>query len=825
MARLTCAVLALALGAACARDPAPPEEPTVGADADWMIFEGSVADQRELTVYGGATHAEVVEDERGTALAIALDRAEFSGATISLPRGTVLDLSGSRATGGLAFYIRGAAGGEPIFVGLLDDQGDEIHTEVRFPLAQWQPVKQEWTPVDMPLRLFGDRGERWDSTLGQTVPSEFRWDRVQRVRFSAPRAVQVNQAGVDEIKVADVFFEPDRPVEDAFARWERFQSTAPDVVLHDFNAPETWARAAGPGSRVIDVGFDDPPGSMQVSFEVPTWAEVSYPYPPGDPRRDWSHHWGLALDLSSSDMLWTYRVALIDGSGERWEAIASVEEGEHTVIVRFRDFHRATEGHAEDVVYNERLDLDAVRSLHIGPYMFTGYLRVGEIRLTNQRDASQRATAPLVPTTVYGDWREPLNPDIDPGAFGINAAVWDGDLLSDDTVERVKRVGHGLVRYPGGLVADDHHWEAELEAADPLRVDTDEFLTWCDAVGARPLFTANAGSGTAEEAARWVAYTRGRVHSWEIGNEVYGSWHPHRASAADYAQRVRDYITAMKAVDPTIEVGAVWDIEDPAWSREVFARVGELPDAVVVHAYAQSPGSEDDQILLAAPTTLGNLLHGLRGEIAKHPRRRSPPKLWFTEWSSVPDTPSAQTLGVAHALYVADTLGALVQGQVPVAAYWDIHNGLTPRGGDYGYLSRSFDPEGLNVQRPTWHAFRMATDALNGALYPSHADHKMVSTYLTRTTDGRSALMLINRSAEQGYGARLEVPGLVGDATVEVLDASTGPEGPTPAPLRLEADAVVVLPPRTLTLVVQAAAPSARRASPARDQGEADHGG
>ena len=48
---------------------------------------------------------------------------------------------------------------------------------------------------------------------------------------------------------------------------------------------------------------------------------------------------------------------------------------------------------------------------------------------------------------------------------------------------------------------------------------------------------------------------------WEIGNEVYGSWETDSNSLPHdpytYALRARDYISLMKAVDPTIKIGVV----------------------------------------------------------------------------------------------------------------------------------------------------------------------------------------------------------------------------------------------------------------------------
>jgi len=82
-------------------------------------------------------------------------------------------------------------------------------------------------------------------------------------------------------------------------------------------------------------------------------------------------------------------------------------------------------------------------------------------------------------------------------------------LLRPETISQVKRVNHGIVRYPGGLRADEDDWEQVLAAKDWM-VDTDEFLEWCKQTGVRAMFTANFGSGTPEKAAKWVDHTNNK---------------------------------------------------------------------------------------------------------------------------------------------------------------------------------------------------------------------------------------------------------------------------------------------------------------------------
>ena len=185
------------------------------------------------------------------------------------------------------------------------------------------------------------------------------------------------------------------------------------------------------------------------------------------------------------------------------------------------------------------------------------------------------------------------------GTMGFNAWVSN----QRDYEEAVAKWNHYLpllnelgltaLRYPDGLGANNFHWKpgiGPIEQRDPnydgtgipQTFGTDEFLRFCEELGAEPNLVVNVSvsgrrAGTVQDAADWVEYCNAPndgsnpgggidwaarraanghkepygVKYWELGNEdTYPGF-------ADYARRVRDYSAAMKAIDPTIEVGAI----------------------------------------------------------------------------------------------------------------------------------------------------------------------------------------------------------------------------------------------------------------------------
>jgi alpha-N-arabinofuranosidase len=194
------------------------------------------------------------------------------------------------------------------------------------------------------------------------------------------------------------------------------------------------------------------------------------------------------------------------------------------------------------------------------------------------------------------------------------------DSIRRDVFERVRALHPAFIRWPGGNVAQDYHWRWGVGPRDqrtswtnlswrnesePSDFGTDEYLRFCQRVGAQPSITVNVeGRGaTAREAADWVEYCNGPVSSpqgavraanghpepygvqlWEIGNEIWGSWVRGHSDAETYARNLERYQAAMRAVDPKIVLIAVGH-NDMDWNRTILERAGNLIDCLSIHHY------------------------------------------------------------------------------------------------------------------------------------------------------------------------------------------------------------------------------------------------
>jgi alpha-N-arabinofuranosidase len=158
-----------------------------------------------------------------------------------------------------------------------------------------------------------------------------------------------------------------------------------------------------------------------------------------------------------------------------------------------------------------------------------------------------------------------------------------------DVVRLLKESKLPILRWPGGNFVSGYHWE---DGVGPLEkrptvpnyawgqpennlFGTDEFIAFCQAVGCEPMICINAGSGTSQEAARWIEYCNGslntpmgalraanghpqsyNVRHWEVGNELWGRWQYHWTTAEGYADRYKEFTEAMLKADPTIKLYA-----------------------------------------------------------------------------------------------------------------------------------------------------------------------------------------------------------------------------------------------------------------------------
>ena len=262
---------------------------------------------------------------------------------------------------------------------------------------------------------------------------------------------------------------------------------------------------------------------------------------------------------------------------------------------------------------------------------------------------------------IFIDTNDILEP-IDRRIFGNAQPFGHGDVLLEvendswtfhpQALSLVSALSPTVLRFPGGNHADEYFWEDGIGPHclrpsprpgqyEPFGFNygTDEHMALCEEIGAEAFLTVNYSCGVLGDslsalaplsqrvgrAADWVEYCNApndgsnpnggiewaaqraenghpepyNVKFWEIGNEVWRGSNPYRVDVETYAQDLKVFSRAMKAVDASIQIGSVgwirphwctqWNHSTLEWNATLLRMAHWDFDFLVVHCHY--PGS------------------------------------------------------------------------------------------------------------------------------------------------------------------------------------------------------------------------------------------
>lgn len=221
---------------------------------------------------------------------------------------------------------------------------------------------------------------------------------------------------------------------------------------------------------------------------------------------------------------------------------------------------------------------------------------------------------------IYGQFAEHLGSCIYGGLWvGPESNIPNTDGYRTDVLEALKKLQIPNLRWPGGCFADEYHWMDGIGPREnrPKMVNnnwggtiednsfgTHEFLNLCELLECEPYVSANVGSGTVEEMAKWVEYMtsegdspmarlrrqNGRDKAWKVkffgvGNESWGCGGSMRPEF--YADLYRRYATYCRNYDDNrlFKIASGASDYDYKWTEVLMENAGGHMDGLSLHYY------------------------------------------------------------------------------------------------------------------------------------------------------------------------------------------------------------------------------------------------
>ncbi len=422
-------------------------------------------------------------------------------------------------------------------------------------------------------------------------------------------------------------------------------------------------------------------------------------------------------------------------------------------------------------------------------------------------------TAATPPATVHISVNA-TNPvrTVDARVFGINTAAWDGDLDTASTISVLTNMNNQALRWPGGSWGDIYFMTNQQMGNS----STLNFVHVATNTHAQVFFIVNYGSGNTNQAAAWVKYFNVTNHCyvkyWEVGNEIYGaSWEEDintnmayfgQEVAHDpwtYAMRFKDYYSAMKAVDPTIKIGAVAvpdevsyanNTNHPAvnpvtgttnygWTAVMLNTMrtnGVTPDFLIEHNYA--PGDGDTYNLLWTKSWLSDAVN-LRQIVNDYLSSSVATNVELVDTEFGPEG-DKQWISLVGGLFATDAIGQILQTEFNAFLWWDLRNGQavvtnsdnalygwrTNSSGsiltDEGCLTGNVAPPNSNCY-PSYYCMRLMQYFARGGdtVVTVTNDYELLGTYAVRRTNGSLTMLVVNKSSYASLNAAINLAGYV----------------------------------------------------------------
>ena len=258
--------------------------------------------------------------------------------------------------------------------------------------------------------------------------------------------------------------------------------------------------------------------------------------------------------------------------------------------------------------------------LIIGMILFPVYLTFSQEAQVNKLVVNADQGEFQISKHIYGHFSEHLGHCIYGGIWvGEDSPIPNTNGVRNDVVEALKNLKIPNLRWPGGCFADEYHWMDGIGPREsrPKMINThwggvtednsfgtNEFLNFCELIGAEPYMSLNLGSGSVEEMSKWIEYVNsdddspmanlrrknGREDPWNVkfigvGNENWGCGGNMRPEF--YADLYRRYATYCRNYGDNrlYKIASGSSGDDMDWTRVCMQNIGGQMNGLSLHYY------------------------------------------------------------------------------------------------------------------------------------------------------------------------------------------------------------------------------------------------
>lgn len=367
-----------------------------------------------------------------------------------------------------------------------------------------------------------------------------------------------------------------------------------------------------------------------------------------------------------------------------------------------------------------------------------------------------------------------------PTQFGVNSNFRSGNSLPTRSHLYDE---FGSFRFPAGSGSDIYFWDCNIPASFAIPINAlcgttssqtklslSDFLTFKQNAQGEGTIVVNYGyarygvtaSGTRQDrvnqAASYAAsFVRelninsgANIKYWEIGNECYGSSEPGYnvngsiVTGKEYGEDFRIFADSMKAVDPTIWVGAVLSHKHFDWNAQVLREVEDHADFLIIHNYfVNVASSEDSENAMQKISNHMQAIQKMAKENTNKPLGYFP--VTMTEFNSQGD----HTTTMANGLFVADALGNIIKNKYTLSTIWVNEWSLSGTGNNHshGILAKNDPNQPDYSPRPSYTPYYYYSRYFGDQMVKSEViGSKNVRAHASTFSSGEIGLVLLNYS-------------------------------------------------------------------------------